>query len=277
MIAGGRRLVVGADDFGASSAVNHAVIRAFCEGVLTSTSLMVGAPAAEEAVALAREHPGLGVGLHLVLAQGRPLLERSVIPALLTRRGTFRDAAVPVGFRYYFHPGIRAQLRSEIAAQLDRFHSTGLPLSHVDGHLNLHLHPAVLPILCDLAHSARIRAMRLTRERLGLALRLDAHAAARKVAESIIFRALCCHAAPKLRRAGIAYPAEVFGLHQSGAVTEEYMLGVIAALGPGVSEFYCHPALDGAQGERELSALTSPRVREALAHAGVELVTYWQL
>jgi predicted glycoside hydrolase/deacetylase ChbG (UPF0249 family) len=63
-------LRVNADDFGRSRRVNDAIVRAHREGVLTSTSLMVGEPAAEEAVALARENPGLGVGLHLVLADG---------------------------------------------------------------------------------------------------------------------------------------------------------------------------------------------------------------
>src|SRR5207247_5860714 len=58
-----RRLVVSGDDFGAGPEVNAGVIRAHRDGILTSTSLMVTGEAMSEAVALAREHPGLAVGL----------------------------------------------------------------------------------------------------------------------------------------------------------------------------------------------------------------------
>ncbi len=69
-----RRLIVNADDFGASSAVNQAVVRAHREGILTTASLMVNEPGAEEAVALARENPRLGVGLHLTFLFGHSAL-----------------------------------------------------------------------------------------------------------------------------------------------------------------------------------------------------------
>ena len=77
-----RRLIVNADDFGASEEVNEAVIRAFKEGVLTSTSLMVTGAAAEHAVKLAKENPGLAVGIHLVTVVGRSALPHSEIPTL---------------------------------------------------------------------------------------------------------------------------------------------------------------------------------------------------
>jgi chitin disaccharide deacetylase len=69
-----KRLYVTADDFGYSSAVNRAVIKAYREGVLRFASLMVDGDAAQEAVALAKEHPGLGVGLHLDLCRADPAL-----------------------------------------------------------------------------------------------------------------------------------------------------------------------------------------------------------
>ena len=62
-----RRLIVNADDFGSSEAVNEAVVRAYTEGVLTSCSLMVTGAAFEHAVRLAHAHPGLAVGIHLVV------------------------------------------------------------------------------------------------------------------------------------------------------------------------------------------------------------------
>src|SRR5205823_10804591 len=89
-----RRLVVGGDDFGAAREVNAAIVRAHREGILTSTSLMVTGDAAAEAVALARENPRLAVGLHLVLAQGRPSARREEIPGLRARDGEFHRGPV---------------------------------------------------------------------------------------------------------------------------------------------------------------------------------------
>src|SRR5439155_72011 len=119
-----RRLVVGGDDFGAAREVNAAIVRAHREGILTSTSLMVTGDAAAEAAALARENPRLGVGLHLVLVQGRPAAPAAEIPALRARDGAFRRAPVPTGLRYawlWLSRAGRAQLRREIVAQLDAF------------------------------------------------------------------------------------------------------------------------------------------------------------
>lgn len=282
-----RRLVVSGDDFGAAPEVNAAIVRAHREGILTSTSLMIAGDAAAEAVALARKHPRLAVGLHLVLAQGHPAAPPAEIPALVTRAGEFSRAPVATGFRYawaaFFRAG-RAQLRREVEAQLAAFAATGLRLAHLDGHLNMHLHPVVLPILLDLAPRYGLRAMRLSREDLGAALRYDRRHLARKVGEGLVFRWLAGRAAPRLRAAGIASADRVFGLHQTGHVDERYLLALIPTLPPGVSELYCHPSAGvspamapfqpGYDHAGELAALTSPRVRSALEAAGVELVSY---
>lgn len=282
-----RRLVVTADDFGAAPEVNAAVVRAHREGILTSTSLMVTGDATEEAVRLARQNPRLAVGLHLVLAQGRPAAPLAEIPHLVGTDGAFRRAPISTGIRYAFEYVFRAgrtQLRREIEAQLTAFAATGLPLAHLDGHLNMHLHPMVLPIVLELAPRFGIRAVRLLREDLGAALRYDADHFPRKVMEGVVFQVLVAHAAPRLRAAGIATADRVYGMHQTGHVDERYLLSLLAALPPGVSEVYCHPAegvaapmapyQQGYDHAGELAALTSARVREAVAAAGVELVSY---
>jgi hopanoid biosynthesis associated protein HpnK len=282
-----RRLVVTADDFGAAPEVNAAVVRAHREGILTSTSLMVTGDAVEEAVRLARDNPRLAVGLHLVLAQGRPAAPVAEIRDLVAADGAFRRDPVTTGIRYAFEYVFRtgrAQLRREVEAQLTAFAATGLTLAHVDGHLNMHLHPMVLPVLLELAPRFGIRAMRLLREDLGAALRHDAAHFPRKVTEGVVFQALGAYAAPRLRAAGIATADRVYGMHQTGHVDERYLLSLLAALPPGVNEVYCHPAegvapamapyQHGYDHAGELTALTSARVREAVGTAGIELVTY---
>ena len=141
-----RRLIVNADDFGRSASINHAVVRAYREGILTTASLMVNEAACEEAVVLARENPGLGVGLHITLLCGHSALPPEKIPGLVNARCEFTNNPARAGFRYFFQRSLREQLRAEIHAQFQRFRATNLPLDHVNGHLHLHLHPVVLVI-----------------------------------------------------------------------------------------------------------------------------------
>jgi hopanoid biosynthesis associated protein HpnK len=282
--------VVSGDDFGAAPEVNTAILRAHESGILTSTSLMVTGVAAADAAARARACPTLAVGIHLVLVQGRAAASPARIPHLVGRDGAFGDQPVVAGLRYAWaslHGAGRAELRGEVEAQLAAFAATGLVLSHVDGHVNIHLHPKVLPILLELAPRFGIRAMRLTREDLGPALRHDRRHLGRKLGEGLVFRALAAWAAPRLRAAGIVTVDRVYGMHQTGHVDERYLLHLIAGLPPGVSELYCHPAdgqpaalapfQHGYDHAGEVAALTSERVRAALRARGVALVSYRDL
>jgi hopanoid biosynthesis associated protein HpnK len=279
-----RRLIVAADDFGMSPGVNAGILRAHREGILSETSLMVRGAAAEEAVALATATPSLSVGLHLTLLQGFCTSPPQTIPLLVDAAGRFSAQPVWSGMRYFFVPGIREQLRREITAQLDAFAATGLPLSHVDGHLTIHMHPAVLAILLDVAPRYGIRALRLPRDPLTPALRWDRRHAARKLFEALSFGGLVRHGAPRIAAAGLRTPDRMFGMHQTGAVSEDYLLHLIATLPPGTSEVYCHPALVDDEARRwrpadyrsedELAALCSPRVRAALTSGGIELISY---
>jgi hopanoid biosynthesis associated protein HpnK len=282
----GRRLIVSGDDFGAAPEVNAAVARTHREGILTSTSLMVRGDAVDEAVAVAAAHPKLAVGLHLVLAQGRPAAPPAAIPRLVGRDGRFGDQPVLCGLRYawaWLGRAGRAQIACEVEAQLEAFAATGLSLAHVDGHLNMHLHPMVLPALLALAPRYGIRAMRLTREDLRAALRYDRRHGLRKRAEAIVFRALAAFAQPRLAAAGIRTADRIYGLHQTGHVDEAYLLALIRALPEGTSEVYCHPAerqpsalaawQQGYDHEGEVAALLSAQVRSALRAAGVELIS----
>ncbi|MGH7212438.1 MAG: ChbG/HpnK family deacetylase, partial [Acetobacteraceae bacterium] len=82
-----KQIILTADDFGLSVAVNEAVEQAHRQGMLTAASLMVAGEAAEDAVRRARAMPALRVGLHLVLVEGRAVLPHSAIPDLADRQG----------------------------------------------------------------------------------------------------------------------------------------------------------------------------------------------
>ncbi|MCZ7635194.1 MAG: hopanoid biosynthesis-associated protein HpnK [Verrucomicrobia bacterium] len=270
-----RRLIVNADDFGRSSDINAAVLEAHRTGILTSASLMVNEPAAAEAIALARAHPSLGVGLHLVLVAGRAALPPDQIPDLVNARGVFPDDAVRVGFRLFFLRRLRDQLEREIAAQFRAFAATGLALDHVNGHLNLHLHPTVFSRLHAGAPGPEPAPLRWTRDPFWLNARLARGRWGYRVSHAVIFRTLTAWARPRLRRAGARHTERVFGLLQNGQVDEPFLAALIERLPPGDSEVYAHPSLSGFL--HEFEALVSPRIRAAVVRHGIRLIRYQDL
>jgi hopanoid biosynthesis associated protein HpnK len=270
-----RRLIVNADDFGRSHSINEAVIRAHREGILTGASLMVNEPACTEAVALARENPKLGVGLHLTLVCGRSALPVEKIPGLVNEHGEFSRHPVAAGMHYFFNRALRDQLRPEIRAQFEKFRATGLPLDHVNGHLHLHLHPAIFHILMEDAVILGIRHLRLTREPFWMDVPLASGNRLHRSKDAAIFFLLSWRAQSALRRREIRHTRRVFGLLQNARVSEEYLVKLLAILPSGDSELYSHPSLD--EFKHELDALVSPRVREQVEQLGIKLIRYRDL
>ena len=271
----GRRLIVNADDFGRSASINQAVIRAHREGILTTASLMVNEPAFEEAVALARENPTLGVGLHLTLLSGRSALPPQEIPGLVNTRGEFSNNPPAAGFRYFFQRSLREQLRREIHAQFQRFRAARLPLDHVNGHLHLHLHPTVFGILMADAAPLGLQRLRLTFDPFRLNLRLASGHFAYRALHVAIFHPLSARARPALARRGIRHTDAVFGLLQNARVDETYVARLLPQLPVGDSELYSHPSLD--EFKNEFDALISLRVRQLVQQLGIELIRYQDL
>lgn len=250
-----RRLIMTADDFGDTPAVNAAVLKAYREGVLRFASLMVRRPAAAAAAAAARDTPGLGVGLHLELCASAP---------------------ASAGLRYFFDPRARAGLEGEIRGQIETLLALGLRPTHIDGHINVHVHPTVFPAVCRLARQYAIPRVRLPMCEgfLGVAT----IAAALQAGVLAVVGAWV-----RGEASGLEVPRS-WGLLRSGLMSEDYVLRLIGRLPEGTTELYFHPTMDESlrpharptpshQSVCELETLLSPRVRRAIEEGGVELVS----
>src|SRR5882724_8630449 len=158
-----KRVIITGDDFGLALPVNEAIEVAFRDGVLSNTSLLVGEPAARDAIFRARRNPALCVGLHLAVCDGRSVLPPQDIPLLVNARGKLRSPlrALVQLLLLGWLPALQAQLEAEIRAQFDAFRRTGLRFDHVDGHNNMQLHPVVLPILIRVAREYGVTAVRV--------------------------------------------------------------------------------------------------------------------
>lgn len=267
-----KRLIVNADDFGIAPEVNEAVERANRAGVLRSASLMVGAPFVADAIERARRRTALAVGLHVVLVNGRPVLPAERLPDLVDGRGEFLSDLLQAGVRFFFRPGVRAQLAAEIRAQFERFKRTGLTLDHADAQSHMHVHPTVFRLILEIGREYGLRAVRIPREPFGGTRTIEPWLA--------LMRA-------RARRAGIACNDYAFGVNDAGALTEARVLQILERLPDGVTEIFFHPAIAAFSGADrgtkryefagELAALTSPRVRDAIAKNGIASTTYGEL
>lgn len=275
----GKTMIVTADDFGLSRAVNAGVIRSHRDGILTAASLMVTGAACEEAARLARDYPALGLGLHLVVCRGRAVLGDK-LARVADAAGEFARNPTLAGMRYFFDRRVRSLLCDEIRAQIELQLSLTGVLGHLDGHLNFHVHPIIADILAALIPEYGIRAIRLPREAVFTTLALARDHAGRKLIEAMIFRTLSRRARRIFGAAGAQSSDWLFGLHQSGSLSEAYLAGIIARLRNGLTEIYTHPSDDPddepgfAEIRREVAILTSPRIRAALASAQVELTSF---
>jgi len=268
-----RLLIVNADDFGLDTSTNHAIIRAHREGILTSASLMLNEPGFEEAVALARENPRLGVGLHLTLLCGHSTLSRERIPDLVNESNEFDFNPARVGVRYFLkRRELVAQLRAEILAQFEKFRAIGLPLDHVDSHHHLHAHPVIFRILIQSAEELGITHLRLTSEPIGVHARLAIGCRIERLGHGLIYWLLAGRRRRVLRQLDIKHTDAVFGLLQDARVDEPYLERLLPKLPAGISEIYSHPSLD--RFKHEMDALISPRIRALVERLGIRLIRY---
>jgi chitin disaccharide deacetylase len=277
-------LIVTADDFGLHGSVNDAIEQASRKGVLTAASLMVGAPAAADAVRRARALPDLRVGLHVVLADGKAVLAPSLIPGIADGSGHMDSRMFARGVRYFALPSVRKQLEAEIRAQFATFARTGLSLDHVNVHKHFHLHPTILEMLLRIGRDYGAPAVRIPAEPAWFAGR-DGGWAART--QGILLMPWIALMKARLRDAGVVHNDHIFGLADSGAMDEAKLLEIVARLPMGVTEIYLHPATESGAAIaasmsayrhlEELRALLSPRVRAAIDRAGVACGGYGDL
>jgi predicted glycoside hydrolase/deacetylase ChbG (UPF0249 family) len=274
----GRLLIVNADDYGLTTAVSRAILRAHRDGIVTSTSVLTLAPGFEGSVAPLRDTPGIGVGAHLAaVGEDPPLLSAREVPTLVDGKGRLASS-----WRVFL-PRMAARridpddLRREFTAQVERLQAAGLPLGHVDTHQHLHLWPAVGEVVLDVATAAGIRAMRIIRS-------------ASRGPVGVTVRRLGLRLERRATALGVRFPATATGLDEAGTLDLPQLVGAIDRLGAGPgrsAELATHPgeADDpdlaryrwGYVWDRELAGLTDPSVRRRVADAGFRLGTYADL
>jgi predicted glycoside hydrolase/deacetylase ChbG (UPF0249 family) len=252
-----KRLIVNADDFGRARGVNAGILRAHRDGIVTATTLMVRAPATDDAARIARDTPTLDVGVHLTLTFGRPVSDPAAVPSLVEPDGSF--PRLPGAFLGTGR-AVRDEAVVEYRAQVARARELiGRRPTHLDSHHWLHDEPALEWAITAIAREA------------GMAVR--PHDDAQR---------------DRLRAAGIRtvdrYRRD---FQHEGHVDPATLERILTELGAGLTELGCHPAEADAELGRtssyatlrvdELATLIDPRAKAAVARNGIGLADYGDL
>ena len=275
-----RRLIVNADDFGLTAGVNRAVAELHSAGAVTSATLMAGAQAAEGAIDIARSTPSLGVGCHVVLTGGAPVLDPRVIPSLIDASTGRFYATLALFLRRLVAGRIRSEeIQAEVAAQIRRLQLAGVTLTHIDTHKHTQVLPFVLRPLLKAARTSGIRAIRNPFEP-AWSRRAAKNASWALRAQVCGIGLLAARFHLIVREAGFVTPDGALGLVATGILDESILASLLRTIPEGTWELVAHPGYNDADlgnaGTRLKESRENERraLLEAIPGAGVELVSF---
>ncbi len=265
-----RKLIVVADDLGASKDVNLGIVSSFLDGIVTSASLLIGMPFTDDGVKRAKD-VDLPLGLHLRLTEGRPLT-KGPIKVGLCDGGEFLP---PTQLLFRLMKGgsrLRHVIQAEIRAQMNEFLMISSEPDHINTHHHIHLHPLVLKPMLYAAKEMGFTTLRWPREPFfgtGGIIRN---------AEVMALNILALLGKKTLRESGIVTPDHFLGLRlMDGKLTSKLLYETIMKLPQGVTELMVHPAYgnnDLTTGVIETNALCHHSIRDIIDENKIFLTSF---
>lgn len=270
------RLIINADDLGLHHRIDEGIFAAHTDGVVTSATLLSVGPTAAEAVRRA-ERTSIGLGLHLCLTTHLTPAANPRDVRWLAPGGRFRGDWAELSAAWLGRLIPHEEVLVEFHAQVRRARELGAKIDHLDTHQHLHLLPGLTTIVESVAAELNVP-VRWPRERPTAHWLVHPMSAMKSTLLGTLSRG---------RSPGPVTRVKALGIFESGRLTERRLLRLIAGLKDGDTEIVTHPGFDPGRvpedprwsygWEVELAALLSPRVREAIARRGIELITYGQL
>ncbi|MBE2198639.1 MAG: ChbG/HpnK family deacetylase [Anaerolinea sp.] len=268
-------LIVNADDYGRSAGISRGIRDAHQHGIVTSTTCMMNFATTDEDIALAlRDTPQLGLGVHLVLTSGRPLLPPPQIPTLTAATGTFHDLRSLMERLPEINP---AEAQSEWRAQIEKFmRAAGRPPTHLDAHHHAAYFTAGL-----------FRAMLELAQEYGCAIRLPTATTDGQIIgiPDYLHDALRDFMPRLLVEFTPRAPDAFYATFYDQMATRAELLRLINNLpAQGVYEIMCHPgyadealivsSVYARQRENELAVLTDSGARQAIIARAIQPATF---
>jgi predicted glycoside hydrolase/deacetylase ChbG (UPF0249 family) len=260
------RLILNADDFGLTRGINRAIAELHANGALTSATLMANGPAFEDAVAIARKRPTLGVGCHVVLTDGIPVSHPSDIPSLLGSDGkTFRPSLVDFLLAVWRGQVQEDDIIREAAAQVQRLQRAGIDVTHLDTHKHTHMLPGVARPLLFVAERCGIGAIRNPFEE-PWSLKLGPGGIVRSLLVRLLHRLRQrFYALPQIRSGRVLTTDGTLGISATGKLDEATLRALLAAMPGGLWEMVLHPGYNDRELDEVRTRLRETRETERMA------------
>jgi predicted glycoside hydrolase/deacetylase ChbG (UPF0249 family) len=275
-------LIVNADDYGHTPGTSAGIRLAHLQGIVTSTTVMMNRPDAEPALIKAmQECPRLGLGVHLVLTTGQPLLPSGNVPGLVDNQDNFRPLDALVGELDSLD---LEQVEAEWTVQIKKFIAiTGRSPDHLDSHHHVsYFTPGLFGLFTRLAN------------RLGCPIRKPCSGEPEETAKylpfdlrSRVFPGYLSLPSALIPRTTNHFLADFYAEKATCNHLHAIIEMIAGEPAEQTFELMCHPALPDAELERvsnyhlprraELEVLTDQGIMAAIQEKGIELITFGQL
>jgi chitin disaccharide deacetylase len=281
---------VNADDLGWTAGVNRGIAEAHRNGIVTSASLLANGTAFQEAVELARDARGLGLGVHLNLNDGAPIAPRESVASLLNDSGVFGGGPDSLLLKIATRGLSLREVDLEWNAQISKVRDAGIEPTHLDGHKHVHMLPGLFEIALRLTKRHGIAAIRVSHEASGLraALSTGERRAAVVLKQGVQARGLkllARDARQQAERVGVSTADYFCGIAQTGELTKEGVARLLRSLPEGTTELMCHPGYADealrktstrlqSSRQKEMEILTDKEIRNLVASQGIRLIDY---
>jgi chitin disaccharide deacetylase len=285
-----KRVIVNADDFGMSTSVTDAILVAHRYGFLTSASLMVNMPAAEYAVQQAARAPKLGIGVHLNICEGKPILPASQVRSLVDAAGNFHRPQEMIRKLWRWQVAGH-EIEAEFRAQIQWMRRRGHHPTHADSHHHMHIYPAAVRPFFKTVTAERISCARASRFSYWPKQRLNEKTIGGPHEGSLVRRLAVQAYRSALQRTlpvNVKSPDSRISFlardrHDPDSLGARWA-ATFENLPPGTYELSCHPGLFDptfshadrihVQREAELHCLTDHALRDVLNRSGIRLISY---
>src|SRR4030042_2159275 len=283
-----KKLIINADEFGLTEGTNRAIAKAYQFGTVTSATIIVNQWAFDDAILISKQNPGLGVGIHLNITDGRPILPLNEVISLVDATGYFYNR-YNLMIRLTLGRINLSEVENELMTQVNKLTSRGINPTHIDDHQCIILHPKLFRIITQIASHLNIP-IRIPQANLSL---LDGRWM-RKIASYLI----CNTYRPILKRKEVQttdYFYKVVDFYHDRLNCEPSLINSYASLllriSEGTSELMVHPSymderlvrfMDGSitmarQRVEEMKVLLNPKLKEMLTEAGFKLIHFGEL
>lgn len=279
------KLIFHGDDFGLTPGVNRGIIHSFGEGLLTSASLIAAGEAAEEAMSLARDTPGLDMGVHLTLCDERPVIRPADLSSLIPSGDRFpsrNHLLKTIMVRRIDYREVEAEWRAQVETTLN----AGIRISHLDSHQFVHLFPGLLSICLKIARSYDIPFVRGA-----MVDQASLKAGLRRLIQWTGLAIWSRIYVSRLLTSSVRTVPSVGFLMAGGRLTRDVLLETLAALRSKTSvstiEVMLHPGTGdahtlhryhhwGYDWKRDLDLLTDDGLKNELAASGIQTTSFWK-